>query len=264
MSSARLAFGLVLSGDPSFDLALLAVTGVLAGVVNAVAGGGSLLLFPALLAVGFSPLAANVTNSVAQCPGYLGLALGSRADLRGQRGRVGSVAGVAVAGSLVGSLTLLVLPVAVFDAVVPVLVAAASLLLGGQPWLARWIGEPRPDAPDRRVILLPAVFIAAVYGGYFGGALGVILIAVLAMTVHDDLRRLNSVKGALSLIISVVSVVVFAMGAPVDWLAVALLAPTTLVGGFLGAKLAGKLPAQVLRAVVVAVGLGVSIYLFAG
>ena len=248
---------------PSVELALLLAAGVASGAVNAVAGGGSLLTFPALLAVGFPPLAANVTNSVIQCPGYVGLALGSRRELRGQRSRVLSTAGVAVAGSLLGSLLLLVLPTRVFDAVVPALVALASVLLGVQPWLSRRIGEPRPDVPDRRTILLPAVFFAAVYGGYFGGALGVILIAVLAVTAHDDLRRLNAVKGALSLIISVVSVAVFTIGAPVDWAVVALLAPTTLVGGFLGAKLAGRLPAPVLRVAVVVVGLAVSIYLFA-
>jgi uncharacterized membrane protein YfcA len=247
---------------PPVDLGLLVAAGVASGVVNAVAGGGSLLLFPALLAVGFPPLAANVTNSVIQCPGYVGLALGSRRELRGQRGRVLSTTGVAVVGSLIGSLMLLVLPAEVFDTAVPALVALASVLLGVQPWLGRWIGEPEPDAPDRRAFLLPVVFLAAIYGGYFGGALGVILIAMLALAAHDDLRRLNAVKGVLSLIISVVSVVVFAIGAPVDWLAVALLAPTTLIGGFLGAKLAGRLPAPVLRVAVVVVGLAVSIYLF--
>ncbi len=220
------------------------------------------MLFPALLAVGLPPFAANVTNSVIQCPGYVGLALGSRRELRGQRGRVLSTAGVAVAGSLVGSLLLLILPATVFDAVVPALVALASALLGIQPWLTRWIGEPEPDAPDRRAVLLPAVFLGAIYGGYFGGALGVILIAVLALTAHDDLRRLNAAKGVLSLIIAAVTVVVFAIGAPVDWLAVVLLAPTTLVGGFVGAKLASRLPAPALRVAVVTVGLAVSIYLF--
>ena len=221
-----------------------------------------MLLFPALLAVGFPPLAANVTNSVAQCPGYAGFALGSWRELRGQQGRVLSTTCVAVAGSLVGSLLLLVVPAMVFDAVVPALVTLASLLLGVQPWLGRWMGEPESPAPDRRAVLLPAVFFAAVYGGYFGGALGVLLIAVLAFTAHDDLRRLNAVKGVLSLIISVVSVLVFAFGAPVGWLAVALLAPTTLVGGFIGAKLAGKLSVATLRVAVITVGLAVSIYLF--
>ncbi|MGB6164188.1 MAG: sulfite exporter TauE/SafE family protein [Pseudonocardiaceae bacterium] len=248
---------------PFTHLVLLVVAGVLSGTVNALAGGGSLLLFPALLAVGLPPLAANVTNSVIQSPGYLGLALGSRPELRGQQDRVRSSAGVAMAGSLVGCLLLLMLPATLFDAVVPSLVALASVLLGAQPWLARWIGEPEPDAPDRRAVLLPAVFLAAIYGGYFGGALGVILIAVLALTTRDDLRRLNAVKGVLSLIISVVSVVVFAIGAPVDWLVVTLLAPANLVGGFLGAKLVGRLPAPVLRAAVVVVGLAVSTYLFA-
>jgi hypothetical protein len=169
---------------------------------------------------------------------------------------------VAVAGALAGSVLLLVLPATVFDAVVPALVALASLLLGAQPWLTRWIGEPESGAPDRRAALLPAVFLGAVYGGYFGGALGVLLIAILALTAHDDLRRLNAVKGVLSLIISLVTVVVFALGAPVDWLAVALLAPATLVGGFLGAKLAGRLSAVTLRIAVVVVGLAVAAYLF--
>jgi uncharacterized membrane protein YfcA len=236
--------------------------GIVSGVVNALAGGGSLLLFPALLAIGFSPLAANVTNSVAQCPGYVGFALGSRRELSGQLGRVLSTTGVAIVGALAGSLLLLVLPATVFDAVVPALVALASLLLGVQPWLARWIGQPASRGADRRSVLLPAVFLAAVYGGYFGGALGILLISVLALAAHDDLRRLNAVKGILSLIISVVSLVVFALDAPVDWLAAALLAPATLIGGYLGSKVAGRLSATALRVSVIVVGLAVSIYLF--
>jgi uncharacterized protein len=256
--SCRLAWHFV----PPAQLALLLVVGVLSGIVNALAGGGSLVLFPALLAIGYSPLAANVTNSVAQCPGYVGFALGSRRALRGQRSRVLSTAGVAVAGSLAGSLLLLVLPAAVFDTVVPALVALASLLLGVQPWLTRWIGEPEHGRRDCRAALLPAVFLGAVYGGYFGGALGVLLIAVLALTAQDDLRRLNAVKGVLSLIISVVTVLVFAFGAPVNWLAVALLAPATLIGGLIGAKLAGRLSVTMLRVTVVVLGLAVSIYLW--
>jgi len=250
----------VLSTSPSELLALL-IAGLVAGIVNAVAGGGSLLVFPALLAVGFSPLAANVTNSVAQCPGYLGVALGARHELRGQRSRVVSCIGVVMLGSLGGCLLLLTLPAEVFDTIVPALVALASLMLGLQPWLGRWIGEPKPNAPDRLNVLLPSVFFAAVYGGYFGGALGVILIAVLSLAAHDDLRRLNAVKGVLSLVVGIVTVVVFSIGAPVDWLAVALLAPTTLLGGYLGAKLAGRLPASVLRVCVVLIGLAVAIYL---
>lgn len=240
-------------------LAFLLVAGLLAGAVNAVAGGGSLLVFPALLAVGFPPLAANVTNSVAQWPGYLGIVAGVRQDLVGRRERILRTGAVAAAGSAVGCALLLVLPGAVFDAVVPVLVIAASVALALGPWIKRRIGGP-PEV-DRNAVLLPAVFLAAVYGGYFGGALGVILVATLSLLAADSLKRLNALKGLLSLVIATVTVVIFAIGAPVDWTAVALLAPSTLIGGFLGAKVARRLPETALRWAVVGLGLAVGIAL---
>lgn len=239
----------------------LLLAGLVAGAVNAVAGGGSLLVFPALLAVGFSPLAANVTNSVAQWPGYLGIVAGGRRELVGQRRRILLTSGVAVLGSAVGCALLLTLPGAVFDAVVPILVLLASALLGLQPWIKRRIGAPEPGAPDRLGALLPAVFVAAGYGGYFGGALGVILIATLSLCANDRLVRLNALKGLLSLVVASVTVVIFAIGAPVDRVAVALLAPTTLVGGYLGARLARRLPENVLRWSVVLLGVAVGLYL---
>jgi uncharacterized membrane protein YfcA len=269
---------------PTGQLIFLLVAGLVSGAVNAVAGGGSLLLFPALLAAGLPPLAANVTNSLAQWPGYVGTVIGARRELSGQRERVLNTIGVAVVGSAVGCVLLLVLPSSVFDAVVPVLVLLASVLLALSPQLRRWIGtssadRPRPrsprstspatgnpardaPAPDRRVVLLPLVFLAAVYGGYFGGALGVILISMLSLTVHDQLVRLNAVKAVLSLVVATVTVVIFALGAPVRWYAVALLAPTTLIGGFLGARLARVLPEPVLRWGVVVLGVAVAAYLF--
>jgi uncharacterized protein len=242
-------------------LVFLVVAGLLAGGVNAVAGGGSLLVFPALLAVGFPPLAANVTNSVAQWPGYLGQVVGSRTELRGQRRRALLTSAAGIAGSAVGCALLLVLPASVFDAVVPALVLLASAVLALQPRIKRWVGSPEPGAPDRLAALLPAVFLAAVYGGYFGGALGVILIATLSLCAHDRLIRLNALKGLLSLVIATVTVVIFAVAAPVDWTAVAVLAPTTLLGGFLGAKIARRLPENVLRWCVVTLGGAVGIYL---
>jgi hypothetical protein len=242
-------------------LTFLLVAGQLSGAVNAVAGGGSLLVFPALLAVGFPPLAANVTNSVAQWPGYVGVLAGARHELPGQGRRIALTSMVAVVGSAVGCVLLLVLPDSVFDAVVPVLVLLASALLGLQPRVKRWIGTPEAGRPDRNAALLPAVFLAAIYGGYFGGALGVILIATLSLCAGDELRRLNATKAALSLVIASVTVVIFAIGAPVDWAAAALLAPTTLVGGYLGARLARRLPENVLRAAVVLLGVAVGIYL---
>ena len=242
------------------QLAFLLAAGLISGAVNAVAGGGSLLVFPALLAVGFSPLAANVTNSVAQWPGYLGVVAGARHELPGQGRRLVLTSIVSIVGSALGCVLLLVLP-SVFDAVVPVLVLLASVLLGLQPRLKRWIPPPEPGTPDRLPVLLPAIFFAAVYGGYFGGALGVILIATLSLCAGDELKRLNATKGVLSLVIATVTVVIFAMRAPVDWASVGLLAPSTLVGGYLGARLARRLPENVLRAAVVLLGLGVGIYL---
>ncbi|RZT85326.1 hypothetical protein EV383_2190 [Pseudonocardia sediminis] len=244
-------------------LVFLLVAGLFAGAINAIAGGGSLLVFPALLAVGFPPLAANVTNSVAQWPGYVGLVIGARKDLPGQGRRILLTSIVAVLGSGIGSVLLLILPGQVFDAIVPILVILASLTMAVGPWIKRKIGTPGGgEARDRTPLLLTAVFLAAIYGGYFGGALGVILISTLSLFAHDSLRRLNALKGVLSLTVASVTVVVFAIGAPVDWLAVALLAPTTLVGGLLGAKIAQRMPEKALRWAVVVLGLAVGIYLF--
>jgi uncharacterized protein len=243
------------------SLTFLLVAGLIAGAVNAVAGGGSLLIFPSLLAVGLPPLAANVTNSVAQWPGYLGIVAGARRDLRGQGERILLTSAVAIVGAVLGCLLLLVLPSSVFDAVVPALVLLASALFAAQPLIKRWIGTPEPGAPDRLATLLPGVFLAAVYGGYFGGALGVILIATLSLCAHDSLARLNALKGLLSLVVATVSVVVFALGAPVDWNAVAVLAPSTLVGGYVGARVARRSPEGVLRWGVVVLGTTVGVYL---
>jgi uncharacterized protein len=243
------------TGTSPLDLAFLLVAGLLAGGVNAVAGGGSLLVFPALLAVGFPPLAANVTNSVAQWPGYLGVVAGARADLRGQRRRILLTAVVAVAGSAVGCVLLLTLPGSVFDAVVPVLVLLASALLALQPWIKRWIGAPEAGGPDRNAALLPAVFVAAVYGGYFGGALGVVLVAVLALVLDERLQRIGALKNALSAIIGLVGAVTFALVGPVAWGSVLVLVPATITGGFVGAVVTRRMPASVLRGLVVGLGL---------
>jgi uncharacterized membrane protein YfcA len=248
-------------GTSPGQLAFLLVAGLVAGAVNAVAGGGSLLVFPALLAVGLNPLAANVTNSVAQWPGYVGIVVGNRRELREQRRRIVATSIAAALGSVVGCVLLLTLPGSVFDAVVPILVIAASILMGLAPSLKRGIGPPKDGARDRTAVLLPTMFAAGAYGGYFGGALGVILISTLSLLAHDTLVRLNALKGLLSLVAATVTVVIFTIGAPVDWRAVAILAPTTLVGGYLGARVARRLPETVLRWCVVLLGLAVGIYL---
>jgi uncharacterized protein len=241
---------------------LVTGAGLLAGGINAVAGGGSLILFPALVATGYGTLAANVTNSVALWPGYLGGVLGFRAELAGQRGRVLALSGAALLGAAAGCVLLLATPASAFDAVVPFLVLAASLLLAAQPRVSTLVGPPRADQRANGAVLYPALGLAAVYGGYFGGALGVILLGVLALTVHDTLRRLNGLKATLSLVVATVTVVVFGLFGPVDWVAVALVAPASLAGGFLGARLARRLNDRVLRWAVVAFGIVVAVLLF--
>jgi len=244
------------------QIVLLGVLGLVAGAVNAIAGGGSLIVFPALLATGMAPLPANVTNSVAQWPGYAGSTGNARDDLRGQRRRLITTGITAALGSAVGCALLLTLPQSVFDAVVPVLVLLASLTLGAQPWIKRWTSRRGERTADNPRALLPTIFLAAIYGGYFGGALGVVLIAVLSLLAHDTLQRLNAVKVLLSLVTSTVTVLLFALFAPVDWLAVLLLAPTTLAGGYLGMAVAKKMPDALLRWSVVVLGVAVAIYLW--
>lgn len=243
------------------DALLLVAAGLLGGAVNSVAGGGSLIVFPAFLAVGYDKLAANVTNSVAQWPGYAGGVAGFRSELAGQRSRAIRLGSVAVLGAAVGSAVLLVAPPGAFDVVVPFLVLFASVLLAFQPRIATLVGPPQPGQQDARA-LYPALFLGGVYGGYFGGALGVILIGVLALTVHAPLRRINALKTVLSLIVSTVGVVAFGLFGPVDWAGVAVVAPSTLVGGFLGARVARRLNDRVLRACVVGFGVAVSILLY--
>jgi uncharacterized membrane protein YfcA len=245
------------------DIVLLVGAGLVGGAVNAVAGGGSLIVFPALLATGFGTVAANVTNSVAQWPGYLGSTVGFRTELAGQRSRLLALSLSAILGTVAGCVLLLTTPAQAFDAVVPLLVLLASLLLGVQPLIARVTSPPEDSAgPARSIPLYVAVFLASIYGGYFGGALGVILIGVLALTVRDSLRRLNALKTALSLVVASVTLAAFGIFGPVDWLAVAIIAPSALVGGFLGAKIARRLNDTVLRWCVVVFGVAVAVYLF--
>ncbi|MDP9392256.1 MAG: sulfite exporter TauE/SafE family protein [Actinomycetota bacterium] len=245
------------------ELVVVAAVAMAAGVINSIAGGGSLILFPTLVALGLGTVAANVTNSVAQWPGYLGGVAGFRSEYVGQRGRLVRFGVVAVLGGTAGSVLLLTTPSEAFDVVVPVLVLLASLLLAVQPLLTRRLEQeeaagPRPDP----AWLYVALFLATVYGGYFGGALGVILVGVLGVGLHR-LKLANALKSALSAITATVTLVVFGFFGPIDWLAVAVAAPASLLGGFLGARIATRIPVRPLRIFIVVFGVAVSIYLFA-
>ena len=239
------------------ELVLVGGAGLVGGFVNSIAGGGSLLLFPALVASGMGTVAANVTNSVALWPGYLGnvYALG-RDDRPGRRDF--PVLLVAAIGAAAGCALLLLTPASAFDLVVPFLVLGASLLLALQPRIKKALGG---HAVDRRGALLAGAFVGTLYGGYFGGGLGVILMALLGLTVNAPLTKVNGLKGALQLLTATVSLVAFALFGPVDWAAAVLIAPLSLVGGVLGGKLAKRLSERVLRAAVVTFGFVVGIWL---
>jgi len=245
------------------DLLVVAGVALLAGGVNSIAGGGSLILFPTLVALGMGTVAANVTNSVAQWPGYLGGVAGFRAEYAGQRGRLVRFGLVAVLGGTAGSVLLLTTPSEAFDVVVPVLVLLASLLLAAQPLITARLKRDEDHGPRRDPgWLYAALFLATVYGGYFGGALGVILVAVLGVGLHR-LKLANALKSAISAVTATVTVVVFGIWGPVDWLVVAVAAPASLLGGFLGARVATRIPVPPLRLVIVTFGLAVAVYLFA-
>jgi uncharacterized membrane protein YfcA len=244
------------------DLVIAAAVALLAGGINSVAGGGSLILFPTLVALGLPPVAANVTNSVAQWPGYLGGVAGFRKEYAGQGGRLVRFGLVALLGGTAGSVLLLTTPSTAFDVVVPVLVLLASLLLAVQPLLTKRLTREQDEGVRRDPVwLYVALFLATVYGGYFGGALGVILVGVLGLALHR-LKLANALKSALSAVTATVSLVVFALFGPVDWLVVAVAAPATLVGGFIGARIAARIPATPLRILIVTFGVAVSVYLF--
>jgi uncharacterized protein len=244
------------------ELVLIAVAGFLAGGVNAVAGGGSLISFPALVAAGLPTLDANVTNTTAVWPGYLGSAAAYRSELRTQGPRLRALAVTAVLGAVAGSAILLAAPDAVFDAVVPFLVLAGSVLLALQPRIAKAVlARAEAGGQGQTAQLHVAIFLAAVYGAYFGGGLGVILLAVLGIFVADHLQRLNGLKAAVSLLVNTVALVAFALFGPVDWGAVAIVAPASLLGGYVGGRLARRLSPDALRATIVVFGVVVAIWL---
>lgn len=239
---------------------LIAAAGFIAGAVNAVAGGGSLVSFPALVASGLHPLAANVTNTVAVWPGYLGSTYAYRSELAGQRVRLLRLAVTAMAGAVAGSVLLLVAPAEVFDAIVPALIVAGSLLLLAQPRVAEAVRR-RAATRDGDIGTAPlhgALFVAGAYGAYFGGGLGVILLAVLGIFLTDHLQRVNALKTALSALINTVALVAFALFGPVHWASAAIVAPAALAGGYAGGRLARVLSPTALRITVVVFGFAVA------
>jgi uncharacterized membrane protein YfcA len=244
------------------EIALLAASGFAAGAVNAVAGGGSLISFPALLAVGYPPITANVTNSVAVLPGYLGGSHAYRPELAGQGRRIAALAATSVAGALLGAWLLIVSSEDLFERIVPFLILLSCALLAAQPAISRRLAPAAEGRREHRSARLHAAqFAAAVYGGYFGAGLGILLLAVLALALTDSLHRLNALKGVLSLVIGAAAALFFALFGPVAWPAAAIMAASSLGGGQLGVRVARRLPAPALRGVIVVFGIAVALWL---
>jgi len=243
--------------------ALLVLAGFGAGLFNGVAGGGTLISFPALLALGYPALVANVTSTVGIWPGYIGGLAGYRREIADQRDHFAVLGPVTVAGAVLGAILLLTTPSSAFTRLAPWLVLFASALFALGPLLTRWLArgeEPRP----RPVALWAGMFVAAVYGGYFGAAMGVIMLAVLGLTLPDTLARASGIRAVLSVLANGVAAVVFIVHGHLQWAAAGLLGGGGLVGGYVGAALARRIPAPALRVVVVGIGLATGIRLLVG
>jgi len=235
---------------------LVLAAGLAAGTINTVVGSGTLITFPTLLAIGLDPVAANVSNTIGLVPGSLSGAVGYRRELSGQRSRLLRLAPAAAAGGLVGAVLLLVLPDDAFDAIVPALIGVGCVLVAVQPWLTRLLGrdgrEERP--PHGSVLVVVLIFLAGVYGGYFGAAQGVLLIAIMGLLLDAHLQRVNAVKNVLALLVNGVAAVVFVVIADPDWAVVGLIALGASVGGQIGATVGRRLPPVAFRVFIVVVG----------
>jgi uncharacterized membrane protein YfcA len=245
------------------DVVLLLGGGFLAGTVNSVAGGGTLLSFPALLATGLSPVVANVTNTVAVWPGYVSGAAAFRGQLTGERRLLVRLSVAAILGAVIGTVLLLTAPAKVFHQLVPYLVLGATALLALQPGISKSLAHRRPEgtSPRSTLALTAATFVASIYGAYFGGGLGIIVFAVLALGLDRELAQLNGLKTMLALVINTVALIGFAIFGPVDWAAAALIAPASFLGGIVGARIGRRLDPRTLRIAVVLLGCGVGVRL---
>ena len=254
------------------EIAAVVLAGVWAGAINTVVGSGTLVTFPTLLALGVPPVTANISNNIGLVPGSVAGAVGYRRELEGQRSRVLRLLLASITGGLLGAGLLLVLPPGAFEAVVPGLILLGVVLVVLQPWLSKVEAERAEarrtdgDAPPRDGAwwVWPGVLAAGVYGGYFGAAQGVLLMAVLGIGINESLQRLNAVKNVLAsfvnamaglLFVLVTQLDLFGIDAEIDWLLVLLIGSGSVVGGLLGASIGRRLPPFVLRAVIVVVGL---------
>ena len=259
-----------MSHDLLQALAIFAA-GLAAGTINTVVGSGTLITFPTLLAFGYPPVLANVSNNVGLVPGVASGVHGYRAELEGQRRRVIRLGSASLLGGLVGAILLLVLPAGAFKAIVPVLIAIALVMVVFQPRLSKFVaarqraqgGQPAEeatadlDAPPLQLggpVLWALVFLSGVYGGYFGAAQGVLLLGLMGVAFTDTLQRINGVKNVLAGLVNGIAALVFIIATHIDWGVAGLIACGSILGGQLGARVGRKLPPWGLRLLIICVG----------
>jgi len=237
------------------EAAAIFAAGIAAGTVNTIVGSGTLVTFPVLLAFGYSPVTANVSNTVGLVPGSISGAYGYRAELGGQARRAALLGLASVAGGITGALLLLALPASAFKSIVPGFIAAGLVLVLIQPWLTRRLAG-RHGRPLAFPGALPVgLYTVGVYGGYFGAAQGILILALLGLASSEGLQRINALKNVLAGVTNLVAGIVFVIAAHISWPAAALIAGGSVLGGQLGARIGRRLPLPALRAVIVGVGI---------
>jgi uncharacterized membrane protein YfcA len=236
--------------------AAIFVAGIAAGTINTVVGSGTLITFPVLLACGYAPVVANVSNTIGLVPGSAAGAYGYRRELAGQRTRMLPLGASSVLGGIAGAALLLALPASAFKAIVPAFIAVALVLILLQPRLSSALeSRRRPGHENPGPVTTAAVFGSGVYGGYFGAAQGILLLAIMGLGIDDSLQRINATKVVLAGSVNAIAGVVFVIFAQVSWTVAGLIAGGSIVGGTLGARYGRRLPPQALRLLIVAVGI---------
>jgi uncharacterized membrane protein YfcA len=237
------------------EVATIALAGLSAGAINTLVGSGTLITFPVLLAWGYPPVTANVSNTVGLVPGSVSGSIGYRRELAGQRSRVLRFGAMSLLGGVTGAVLLLVLPESAFKAIVPPFIALALALVLLQPRLDRLLARREIQLDGRhRLLTMLAVYATGVYGGYFGAAQGIMLLAVLGAALPQDLQRTNALKNVLAGLVNGVAGVYFIIAAHIEWAPAAIIAGASIVGAQLGARYGRRLPPEALRAVIVVVG----------
>ena len=253
--------------DPLSAIVIVAA-GIVAGIMNTIVGAGSLITFPTLLLLGYPPLVANVSNTIGLVPGAMSGSVGYRRELVGQRARARPLLVAGALGGVTGAGLLLVLPASAFARIVPVLILVACALVAVQPRLSTWVVARRARSGVAHTgggpLLIAGVYLTGIYGGYFGAAQGVILIALLAILVDDELQRLNGLKNVIATVINAVAALIFIALAPVAWVPAILLAIGSTIGGQLGAVVGRRLSPFALRVAIITIGLIVAVRLLVG